>query len=156
MRITDAEYQDLEDILKLQYLAYQSEAKLHNNDRIPPLLQTIDDIRNEYHTGLILKGLDEDNKIIGSVRGSLENGTLFIGKLIVHPDYQKRGFGKQLLAAIEQRYPGLRYELFTSSKSLYNLCLYEKQGYKRFEEKQQSPELIIIYLEKNKSPKPSL
>jgi GNAT superfamily N-acetyltransferase len=69
---------------------------------------------------------------------------------MVHPDYQGRGYGKQLLAAIEQRYPRLRYELFTSSKSVNNLCLYEKQGYKRFEEKQPSPELTLIYLEKNK------
>lgn len=151
MRIVDAEIQDLEEILKLQYLAYQSEAKLHNSDRIPPLLQTLKDIENEYHTGLILKGVDENNKIIGSVRGSVEGNTLYIGKLIVHPDYQRRGYGKQLLTAIEQRYPRLRYELFTSSKSLYNLCFYEKQGYKRFEEKQPSPELIIIYLEKNEN-----
>jgi GNAT superfamily N-acetyltransferase len=149
MKILDAEIQDLEEILQLQYLAYQSEAKLHNNDKIPPLVQTLSDLQKEFQTNLFLKGVNEDNKIIGSVRGYVESNTLYIGKLIVHPDYQKKGYGKQLLAAIEQRYPRLRYELFTSSKSTYNLCFYESQGYKRYEEKQVFPDLCLIYLEKN-------
>ncbi len=37
MLITTAELKDLQEILDLQYLAYQSEAKLHNNFTIQPL-----------------------------------------------------------------------------------------------------------------------
>ena len=40
MRITEAETEDMKEILDLQYLAYQSEAKLFNNWDIPPLKQT--------------------------------------------------------------------------------------------------------------------
>ena len=40
--IKKAQKEDLEEILKLQYLAYQSEAKLFGNMEIPPLMQTLE------------------------------------------------------------------------------------------------------------------
>ena len=42
--ITKAEKNDLEEILKLQYLAYQSEAALFGNKDIPPLKQTLEEV----------------------------------------------------------------------------------------------------------------
>lgn len=49
----------MQEILDLQYLAYQSEAKLFNNPDIPPLKQTLADIENEYQKGIILKALND-------------------------------------------------------------------------------------------------
>ena len=90
---------------------------------------------NEYKKGIILKALDEKGKIIGSVRGYLEDGTVYIGKLMVHPQDQGKGIGTKLLLSIEKEFPGYRYELFTSTKSKRNIKLYEKLGYKVFSEK---------------------
>lgn len=149
MNILSATQNDLEQILKLQYLAYQSEAKLHNNNKIQPLVQTLEELEKEYQDGILLKGIDENGKIIGSVRGYTEGDTLYIGKLMVDPEEQGKGYGKQLLSAIEAECSGNRYELFTSSKSIRNLGLYESQGYVRFKENKITPELTIIYLEKN-------
>ncbi len=149
MRIEQAAYDDLEQILKLQYLAYQSEARLNNNYFIPPLLQTLEDLQEEYRRGHVLKAVNEDNLILGSVRGYVNDNTLYIGKLIVHPEQQGKGIGTKLLISMEQEYPGLRYELFTSSKSLRNLSLYERLGYVRYQEKNLSPELTLIFLRKN-------
>ena len=84
MRIKKAEKVDLLEILNLQYLAYQSEARLFDNEDIPPLKQTLVDVENEYQRGVILKALDEDKAIIGSVRAFCDNGTVYIGKLMVH------------------------------------------------------------------------
>lgn len=148
MKVLEAMKYDLEEILKLQYLAYQSEAELHQNYKIPPLVQTLSEVENEYEKGVILKGVMEDGTIIGSVRGYTEGNTLYIGKLIVHPDMQGKGYGKQLLSSIEALYPDYRYELFTSSKSIRNLGLYESRGYVRFLEKEAGSGLRIIYLEK--------
>lgn len=150
MKIEHAELPDLDHILRLQYLAYHSEAELLNQYSIPPLVQTLADVKQEYHNGRILKAVEDDGEIIGSVRGYIRNGTLYIGKLIVHPSYQGKGLGKQLLTAIEQEYPDLRYELFTSSKSERNLKFYEHMGYLRYQEKIISSNLIFVYLEKNK------
>lgn len=55
MIITKANQDDLLLILELQYLVYQSEAKLFGNPNIPPLKQTLQDVRAEYHKGIVLK-----------------------------------------------------------------------------------------------------
>ena len=41
--------EDLQDILQLQYLAYQSEAALFNKEDIPPLKQTLDEVVEEFY-----------------------------------------------------------------------------------------------------------
>ena len=149
MTIKKAEKEELQEILDLQYLAYQSEAKLFSHYDIPPLTQTLDDVLTEYQKGTILKASDENNQIIGSVRGYLANGTVYIGKLFVHPQKQGQGIGSKLLLAIEQEYPNQRYELFTSTRSKKNIELYQKLGYKVFNEKKMSEELVFVYLEKS-------
>lgn len=146
--IDKAQENDLQEILALQYIAYQSEAKLFNNMDIPPLKQTIDEVYDEFSKGTFLKAVDEKGVIIGSVRAYQENNTVYIGKLMVHPDMQKKGLGSKLLLAIEAKYPNKRYELFTSTKSISNIKLYEKLGYKIFKKEAISQELQFVYLEK--------
>ncbi len=148
MTIQKAEYHDLQAILNLQYLAYQSEAKLLNNPDIPPLKQTLEEIKKEYEGGFFLKATDEDGNIIGSVRAYSKDGTLYIGKLIVHPQFQGQGIGTKLLNEIERLHQHDRYELFTSSKSTRNIRLYEHLGYRIFAERLVSDDLKFIYLEK--------
>ncbi len=149
MFITKVDFIDLEQILKLQYLAYQSEARLHNNYSIPPLVQTIEEVQKEFQDGIILKATDDAGVIIGSVRGYTKDNTLYIGKLIVHPEYQGRGISTKLMQMIEGEYPNHRYELFTSDKSVKNLAIYEHLGYSIFKEILVTPQLKLIYLEKN-------
>jgi len=56
--IKKAEQKDLKEILALQYLAYQSEAKLFGSMDIPPLKQTIEEVCDEYEKGTVLKAVD--------------------------------------------------------------------------------------------------
>ena len=146
--IEKAEKEDLEEILKLQYLAYQSEARLFDNMDIPPLKQTIEEIYEEFQKGVILKVVDDGGVIIGSVRAYRDGRTVYIGKLIVHPSKQGQGIGTQLLFEMEKQYPHKRYELFTSTKSEMNIALYQKLGYKIFDEEQVTEELRFVYMEK--------
>lgn len=148
MIVVRAEKRDLQKILDLQYLAYQSEARLFDSQDIPPLKQTLTDVENEYRKGIILKALDEDKTIIGSVRAFCDNGTVYIGKLMVHPSKQGQGIGTRLLLEMEKQYPNQRYELFTSTKSVKNIALYQKLGYKIFDEEQVTEELRFVYMEK--------
>lgn len=86
--------------------------------------------------------------IIGSVRAKKVDDTVHIGKLMIHPDYRGKGFGTKLLLEIEQSFPDSRYELFTSTKSVDNIRLYQKLGYKIFSEKAVNSELVFVYMEK--------
>ena len=146
--ITKAEKKDLEEILKLQYLAYQSEAALFGNKDIPPLKQTLEEVISEYEAGIVLKMTGENGKIIGSVRACEKDGTVYIGKLMVDPAHQRKGYGKRLLLEVENYFPGKRYELFTSTRSKDNIRLYESAGYKQFELKAVDEELVFVYMEK--------
>ena len=148
MKIQKAQEIDLRKILDLQCLAYQSEARLLNNPKIPPLKQTISEVKKEFENSVFLKALDGFEAIVGSVRAYSRDGTLYIGKLIVHPDLQGQGIGTSLLKEIEKVCPHKRYELFTSSKSARNISLYEQLGFRIFEEKTVSDGLTFIYLEK--------
>ena len=83
--ISKARLEDLQEILLLQHLAYQSEAALLDNYDIPPLKQTLDEVIGEYHKGIILKMVDADGLIIGSIRAREMKGTVHVGKLMVPP-----------------------------------------------------------------------
>ena len=148
MMITKAERIDLEKILNLQYLAYQSEAMLLGDFSIPPQKQTIEEVKKEFEKGIFLKAVDEKGDIIGSVRAHTDNGTAYIGKLIVHPERQGRGIGTKLMSAIERECAAARYELFTSDKSVRNISLYERLGYARFKTEKVAEGLTFVYLEK--------
>ena len=146
--ICRAERGDLREILALQYLAYQSEAALFGSRDIPPLKQTLSEVEAEFDRGVILKMLGGNGSIIGSVRAYESDGTVYIGKLMVHPDHRRKGLGSRLLAEIEQCFPHRRYELFTSTRSADNIRLYEKNGYRIFSRKPVSSELEFVYMEK--------
>ena len=146
--IEKAQKEDLKEILELQYLAYQSEARLFGDMDIPPLMQTLEEVYDEFQKGAILKAVDDGGIIIGSVRAYQDGGTVYIGKLMVHPSKQGQGIGTQLLLEIEKQYLNQRYELFTSTRSEKNIALYQKLGYEIFDEEQVTEELRFVYMEK--------
>lgn len=150
MDIYKADHKDLDEILRLQYLAYQSEAALFGTDDIPPLKQTLDEVIAEYEKGIILKLVTDDNVIIGSVRAREENKSVYIGKLMVHPDHRHKGYGTRLLTEIEKCFTCERYELFTSTRSVDNIRLYEKNGYKEYKRGALNNELIFVYMQKQR------
>ena len=59
---------DSQALLSLQKAAFMEVAKQMNNYNIPPLLQDIQDIRNDFDICIILKYVS-DNQIVGSIRG---------------------------------------------------------------------------------------
>lgn len=147
MQIEKAERRDLPNILALQRIAYLSEAAILGTEDIPPLTQTLEEVSDEFDNGVILKGT-VDGKIVGSVRASSDGKTCYVGKLIVSPEHQGKGYGARLLTGIESFFPHQRYELFTSDKSSGNIRLYERAGYTLFREQQIRPDLLFVYLEK--------
>jgi ribosomal protein S18 acetylase RimI-like enzyme len=148
LQIEQASAPDAEAILALQKLAYRSEAEIYDDFQIPPLRQTLAELRQDIASQLVLKAT-LGGRIVGSVRGHEREGTCHIGRLIVDPACQNRGIGRQLMAAIEERFLGVRlYELFTGHRSERTLALYRKLGYLAFRSEAASDALAIVYLEK--------
>ncbi|MCL2034066.1 MAG: GNAT family N-acetyltransferase [Oscillospiraceae bacterium] len=153
MRIIKAELSDLPAVLTLQRLAYQSEAQLVDDFSIPPLTQTLEELTADFGAGIILIAVEQSRptEIAGSVRGRFSGNTLHIGRLIVNPSRQNRGIGTALLRGIEALYPRMRYELFTSDRSVKNLSLYIKNGYREFKREPLNKRVNLVFLEKHGS-----
>jgi ribosomal protein S18 acetylase RimI-like enzyme len=135
VRIRLASAADAEQILKLQYLAYQTEATIYDCWQMPALSETLSDLLAAYSRSTILVAV-LDAEVVGSVRGRIEAGTCHIGRLCVHPRLQAQGIGRKLMQEIERRsaQSAERFYLFTGWKSDRNLRLYEALGYERVPE----------------------
>ena len=148
MSIEQATIEDAQEILSLQKLAYTSEAEIYSDLTIPPLHQTLEEIEAEFADQHFLKFCAE-GRIAGSVRAYVKEGTCYIGKLIVHPEYQNQGIGTKLLQEIENAFDHVaRYELFTGHKSQKNLHLYDKNGYRISRRQIFTDDLTIVFMEK--------
>lgn len=149
--ITKAEREDLREILDLQYLAFLSEVEIVGTTDISPLKQTLAELCDEYERSTVIKML-LDGRIIGSVRFRNEGDTVYVGKLMVHPDYRRHGLGARLLNEADRLFPGKRYELFTCDKCVNTIRLYEKNGYVKTGKSMACGSLNFIYMERNANP----
>jgi GNAT superfamily N-acetyltransferase len=147
--IERATIKDAEEILDLQKLAYKSEAEIYNDYAIPPLTQTLEEMKLEFENWVFLKAL-AGGAIIGSVRACVRQKTCLIGRLIVHPGFQNRGIGIMLMNEIERCFlpQSSRFELFTGHRSKRNIHFYRKIGYREFKDKRVTDDLTLVYMEK--------
>ncbi len=153
IKISKAEYEELDAVLHLQKKAFLSEAELYNNYEIEPLLQTIDSIKADYKDHLFLKAVFRGN-IVGSIKARDQNGYCWVGKLMVHPDFRGRGVGRKLMNEIETFFPSVTsFFLFTGSKSVKNIGLYESLGYRKKDEfyDDRNPGVVLIKMVKEKT-----
>jgi len=145
---------DAAAILELQKLAYQSEARLYDDDSLPPLVQTLDSMRADIENTVVLKAM-LDGALAGSVRARVVEDVGHIGRLIVPPRLQGSGIGTRLMNAIEARLTResaqiRRFELFTGSRSEGNIRLYGRLGYRRSREQALSPGITLVFMEKHR------
>ncbi|SEQ78112.1 Acetyltransferase (GNAT) family protein [Streptomyces sp. yr375] len=150
--ISVATEQDVEQIFRLQYLCFQSEAALYGNYRIAPLVQSLDSVREELATDCVFVARLGD-EVVGAVRGSLtEDGAAAIGKLCVHPRLQGHGIGARLLRAAEsalaEERGAKKFRLFTGHRSEGNLRLYRRVGYETVGTSEGTDGVLMIVLEK--------
>jgi ribosomal protein S18 acetylase RimI-like enzyme len=151
MRLTvRASIEDAASILELQKRSYHSEAEIYDDFAIPPLLQTLDDLKIEFTTKTVLKAVLNE-QLVGSVRAWERSGTCYIERLIVHPEFQDHGIGTKLMHDIENCFSETRrFELFTGHKSERNISLYRKLGYQVFAHQRINDNLSFTYMEKLK------
>ncbi len=107
MIIEKATVSDAEEILLLQKLVYKSEAEIYHDFNIPPMTQTLKDIRDDFERQVFLKATVNE-KMIGSVRAFAQEETCHVGRLIVHPDFQNQGIGTKLMNEIESLFKACR------------------------------------------------
>jgi len=122
---------DAGEMLTLQRAAYVTEAQAHRDPFLPPLTETLDELRAALRD-CFAWGIRESGRLVASVRIVVDGDCAEVGRLVVAPDQQRRGLGRGLLLAAEERLPGsvrvLR--LFTGEHSTGPLKLYPSVGYR--------------------------
>ena len=120
------------ELLTLRRAAFVTEAQLYDDPHIPPLTQTLAELREDLaRDDVVTIGAWEGHRMIGSVRVEIEDEKATLGRLAVAPDKQGRGIGTEMLFAVLPFLPEQTKEIwvFTGKDSKQNLAMYTKHGY---------------------------
>lgn len=147
-----AEKSDAPEILGLQKTAYQSEAEIYGDESLPALQQTLEEVQKEFdRPGQVFLKTVVNGKIIGSMRGYVENDTAYLSRVLVHPYFRNRGIGRQLVNEMEKVFPNVkRFEVKTGHKSEQNLARFKAHGYCEFKTEPLNAAITWVYLQKER------
>lgn len=136
-------------ILEIQKAAFLGQAKIYDNYELPPLTENLESLEKEFSEKTFLKVLLK-GKIIGAARYTVSDyNHVTIEKIVIKPEYQNQGFGTALLKEIESRVPrAIAFQLFTGNKSVRNIHLYEKLGYKIIKRQTTDKGIELLQMEK--------
>ncbi|MEW2504244.1 GNAT family N-acetyltransferase [Amycolatopsis sp. CA-161197] len=131
LRLLEATADDAAELMVLQRCCWVQEALLNNTLEIPALHETLDEVREWIRTWRVWV-LRQGPRLVGAVRGRLEDGAWEVGRLMVAPDLAGHGLGRRLLEQVESQAPASadRFELFTGAASKRNITMYERAGYR--------------------------
>lgn len=137
LEIRPATPADAGEVLTLQRACWMQEALSNPRVEIPALTESLEDVTEwlEQWTTHVVR---HEGRLIAACRGRIdatngEQGDCWvIGRLMVVPDLQGRGFGRWLLEHSESLAPAeaRSFMLFTGAGSASNLKMYKKAGYR--------------------------
>ena len=127
---------DAGEILTLQLACWVTEHHANPGVEIPALHESLEDVRRWLGTWTVIVRRRE-GRLIAAARGRVERhgdhaGAWDVGRLMVAPDLQGQGLGRDMLARIEALAPAdaAAYVLFTGAGSVDNLRMYKAAGYR--------------------------
>jgi len=111
-----------------------------------PLLDDYAAILRDHHAWVF----EDANRVIGLLVLMEKEGHILLDNVAVHPAYQGRGLGNQLMALAERETKRLGYseiQLYTHEKMLENKALYRNLGYAEFARREERG-LKRVYMRK--------
>jgi 8-oxo-dGTP pyrophosphatase MutT (NUDIX family)/GNAT superfamily N-acetyltransferase len=134
------------EVLDLQKKSYTIEAELIGTDEIPPLKETFDQLQgcDETFVGCYIEG-----RLAGAVSFKKEGEVIDIHRMMVHPDFFRRGIANKLISQLEQ----IGYSEMIVSTGAANtpaVKLYEKLGFERRHDSVVGGGLVIAHFKKEK------
>jgi tRNA (guanine37-N1)-methyltransferase len=148
--IEPAKPDDAGELWTLQLAAYLSEGQINSSLSIPPLTQTLDEMRDSLSTGTVLVAR-RGHRLVGSVRGEPHHDHVwYVGRLMVAPDLWGQGIGAELMAAIEGCAPPgtTRLRLLTGAASEGNLAYYHRRGYREVARDLDVVGVVVVIMER--------
>ena len=124
--------EDAGELFTLRRAAFVTEAQEYNDPNIPPLVQTIGELKEDLKLeNVVTLGAWSGHRLVGSVRVELEDNKATLGRLAVAPDLQGKGIGTQLMLAVLPHLPEETEEIwvFTGRDTKQNLANYQNNDY---------------------------
>lgn len=116
------------EILKLQKESYKIEADIINYYKIPPLIESEDDLINSSEDFIAYK---IDNKICGVISFQINEKFIDIFKFFVSPQYINKGIGNKLLKYLEEKFNNkIYFKVQTALKNIPAINFYKKHNFK--------------------------
>lgn len=137
-----------ETIYQLQQASYIVESELigYPASEFPPLQVTAEQIEQEEATFL---GYRVGAQLVGVVSFAVGPRERDIGRLVVHPDFFRRGIAGALLWAVESRAGvGQTLTVSTAEENIPAVRLYEKFGYELTERIRLPNGVVLVRLTK--------
>lgn len=154
VRVAVAEAADAGEILTVQRAAYVAEAQLYGDPFLPPLVESLSQVREaishaDGRDGVVFKGC-LGARVVGAVRAKRAGRVGSVGRLAVAPDAQRRGVGTALLAAVEEVLQGHVEQLVlsTGDRSDGTLRFCRRLGYAESHRERLAPHLGTVHLRK--------
>ncbi|WP_051466611.1 GNAT family N-acetyltransferase [Actinomadura oligospora] len=153
--MTDLLRLDLDDpavlarVWGIQRAAYAVEAELIGFDGIPALHESPDDLRT---CGEEFLGAEDGGELLAAISWTvLEDGTVDICRLVVHPSAHRRGLASALLDALDAEVPTPRTVVSTATDNHPALALYRLRGFKETGRRTVGDVLSLTLLERGPS-----
>lgn len=131
-----SDHQIAEKVLEVQKLAYRIEADIIGFDQIPPLLETLEELKLSKETYLAFY---EGEQLAGVLSYEVNNEpkatVITICKMIVHPEHFKKGIASRLIDHLTRLdLNASEITVATGSKNVPAIQLYLKLGFKETHE----------------------
>lgn len=129
--IREATEQDAKDIAEITRSAFVAYAQLAGLQTVDALSETIDDIVADIKSKIVLVAYLDD-KVVGSVRVSVNDTEGYLSRYGVSTEYQNLGIGKALINMVDVKMRQLgikRLQLHTGSKITPLIRFYYGRGF---------------------------
>jgi ribosomal protein S18 acetylase RimI-like enzyme len=137
-------------LLSLQRAAYAVEASIIGDDRIPPLRETLDELRAAPLRWL---GAFDGRRLVGAIARTEDHSEVDIHRLVVDPAAHRRGVGRALVREVLALAGGHRRTIVATGRAnLPARALYESLGFVPAGEREVVPRLWIAQYVRHPSP----
>ena len=135
-----------ERVLELQRASYLIEAELIGFPDLPPMLETR---RELAESGEIFFGAFDGDRLTGAISYRLDDAVLDVHRVMVDPDFFRRGIAQMLVEFVLAREPSAeRAIVSTGERNAPAVSLYLKLGFRAVDVLMVAPGLWIARFEK--------